>query len=270
MIFLLILFTIIFGLEVFGQGRKSVLNEALKDSIGAIISDSVSVFRTVDDSLASDITNLVDKSSVQTITGEKKFTADTTKFASDSSVMIYQGDLRIEKAEPYGFIRLVRKNQLGQDRILQIDNDLGAFVLTPYVEEAGAGGGGTPGATVTIEGAKIDGTGNQVYDWGLSSDRFATTSVLFRFMNEAQDDYIPLVVKAITINGDTASHIAQISVDSTLSIASSLNQYDKTLKVGYFELMGDQLKLESIPSDSTGLATGRIYYDNNGFIKRKF
>ncbi|MGD8305729.1 MAG: hypothetical protein PVF17_03665 [Ignavibacteria bacterium] len=33
---------------------------------------------------------------------------------------------------------------------------------------------------------------------------------------------------------------------------------------------GDVIKFENLPSDSTGLATGQIYYDSNGFIKKKF
>ncbi len=39
---------------------------------------------------------------------------------------------------------------------------------------------------------------------------------------------------------------------------------------GDLEADGNVIKLENLPSDSTGLATGQLYFDSNGFLKRKF
>ncbi len=39
---------------------------------------------------------------------------------------------------------------------------------------------------------------------------------------------------------------------------------------GDLEADGNVIKFENLPSDSSGLATGQLYFDSNGFLKRKF
>lgn len=66
----------------FAQSGKSVLTQAQKDSIGAMISDSLDSF-----SGTTDLTNYVDKTTRQVITGQKNFMG-TVKFDVDTSMQI--------------------------------------------------------------------------------------------------------------------------------------------------------------------------------------
>ena len=73
----------------YAQSGKRVLTDAQKDSIGAMIRDSLANFdgsSTLPDSViyTSELTPYVDKSSTQTITGEKTFSNTKTVFSGDS------------------------------------------------------------------------------------------------------------------------------------------------------------------------------------------
>lgn len=101
---------------------------------------------------------------------------------------------RVTKSGPYAFLLLDRTDQPSFPRV-QVDIDSGSFVLTPQT------GVGLLDQRITIEGARLDGSGTQLYDWGLNYERFQTTSTLFRFMDESGTLYRDLVAKHLTLDG---------------------------------------------------------------------
>lgn len=76
------------------------------------------------------------------------------------------------------------------------------------------------------------------------------------------------------LGGDYIGYYSGIDAGVPISTATVYHFYGAgnwpSYLGGDLEADGDVIKFENMPSDSTGLNTGELYFDSNGFVKRKF
>lgn len=138
--------------------------------------------------------------------------------------------LKISRATPYKFLLLDRTDQPSSPR-LQIDVDNGSLVISPQTHI------GLVNKFTSIEGAALDGTGVQIFDWALDREKIFTTSSIFRIMDSSGTLYRDLVAKDLLLDGTSGTSTIYTAANVIFRKISD-NQLPDLLTLGNTQFLG--------------------------------